>query len=367
MAGVIVHEWIAQTGGSENVAEIMAAIYPDADIVCLWNDSVGRFEPDRVRESWLANTPLRRSKALAVPFMPTTWRRMADRNYDFALISSHLFAHHARFKGVPESRRYVYVHSPARYIWHPHLDRRGASLVARAVSASLKPIDRRRAQETQHFAVNSNYVQKRLEDVWGVASQTIYPPVEVERIQAVQDWSALLGPADLEQLDALPERFVLGASRFVPYKRLEEVIRAGEVSGMPVVLAGGGPLAQALQVRAQAARVPVQIVHQPSTALLTALYQRCAVYVFPPVEDFGIMPVEAMAAGAPVVANSVGGAAETVVPGVTGALVDFTSDNELEAAIDQAMATRQIERVERARRFSVEEFSTSIKSWVTVG
>ena len=131
----------------------MASIYPDAEIVCLWNDSVGRFDPSKVRESWLARTPLRRSKALALLFMPATWRRMSDRQYDFALISSHLFAHHARFSGVPRSRRFVYVHSPARYIWNPELDRRGAGVMARALSRLLKPVDRRRAQEPQHFAV----------------------------------------------------------------------------------------------------------------------------------------------------------------------------------------------------------------------
>jgi glycosyltransferase involved in cell wall biosynthesis len=362
-----VHEWISQTGGSENVAQVMAGIYPDADIVCLWNESVGRFEPDRVHESWLARTPLRRSKALALPFMPTTWRRMTDRDYDFSLISSHLFAHHARFNGVPGSRRFVYVHSPARYIWQPDLDQRGSGLTARAVSAFLKPVDRRRAQETQHFAVNSNFVGQRMRKAWDVTARTIYPPVDVEGIQAVADWSTRLNAAELEQLDSLPDGFLLGASRFVPYKRLDDVIRAGEVSDRPVVLAGSGPLADELQARANAARVPVHIVKAPSTALLRALFGRCAVYVFPPKEDFGIMPVEAMAAGAPVVANSIGGAKESVIPNVTGALTDFVSDSELRAAVSDAQDTVRADRLERARDFSVERFSTEIRSWVGVG
>ena len=366
MAGVIVHEWISQTGGSENVAQVMAALYPDADIVCLWNDSVGRFEPSRIRESWLARTPLRRSKALAVPFMPATWRWMSDRDYDFSLISSHLFAHHARFNGVPGSRRFVYVHSPARYIWRPDLDRRGAGWVARAVSASLKPLDRRRAQETENFAVNSHFVRQRMEDAWGVPAQTIYPPVEVERIQAVADWSTRLDATELGQLATLPGMFLLGASRFIPYKRLDEVIRAGEVSDLPVVLAGDGPLADALHARARVSSIPVYFIKSPSTSLLRALYSRCAAYIFPPVEDFGIMPVEAMAAGAPVVANLVGGSSETVVPDVTGALTDFVLDSDLRQAIERALATRRSDRLDRAGDFSVERFSSAIKSWVSV-
>ena len=364
MAGVIVHEWIAQTGGSENVAEAMAGIYPDADIVCLWNDSVGRFDSSRVRESWIARTPLRRSKPLALPFMPTTWRKMVDHDYDFALISTHLFAHHARFAGVPASRRFVYVHSPARYIWHPDLDRRGASRVARTVSAMLKPMDRRRAQESQHFAANSDFVGRRLKEAWDVPSVTIYPPVEVQQIQAVADWSAALDAGDRQKLAVLPETFLLGASRFIPYKRLDQVIRAGEVSDMPVVLAGDGPLAGELQAAAQASRVPVHIVKKPSTPLLRALYQRSAAYVFPAVEDFGIMPVEAMAAGAPVVANVIGGAAESVLPEVTGALTSFDSDTDLRGAVTRAMATSRQDRVERAQSFSAERFTDEIKAWV---
>jgi glycosyltransferase involved in cell wall biosynthesis len=365
MAGVIVHEWIAQTGGSENVVEVMAGIYPEADVVCLWNDSVGRFNPSQVRESWLARTPLRRSKALSVPFMPATWRRMRDRDYDFALISSHLFAHHARFAGVPDSRRFVYVHSPARYIWSPELDRRGAGMAAKAMSAVLKPIDRQRAQETQNFAVNSDFVRQRLERSWGLPATTMYPPVQVAKIQAEADWSDHLDALDLTQLSALPTSFLLGASRFVPYKRLDQVIRAGEVTGMPVVLAGGGPLAAELRAQAKEATVPVHFIDSPSTALLYSLYQRCAAYIFPAVEDFGIMPVEAMAAGAPVVANRVGGAAESVVSGVTGALTDFESDEDLRQAVEIAIATQREDRLRRARDFSVETFSDNITSWVS--
>lgn len=366
MAGVIVHEWIAQTGGSENVVQVMADIYPEADVVCLWNDSVGRFNPNKLHESWLARTPLRKSKALSVPFMPATWRRMPDRDYDFALVSSHLFAHHARFAGVPAARRFVYVHSPARYIWSPELDKRGAGLAARAMSTVLKPVDRKRARETKNFAVNSDFVRKRMEHSWGLPATTMYPPVQVTRIQSVADWSTRLDEVESAQLAALPAEFLLGASRFIPYKRLDEVIRAGEVSGIPVVLAGDGPLAAELKARAEIASVPVHIVPAPSSALLYALYQRCSAYVFPALEDFGIMPVEAMAAGAPVVANRVGGASESVVAGKTGALTDFECDDELRQAVEQAMSTVREDRLERARDFSVERFSSAITSWVGV-
>jgi len=363
MPGVLVHEWIAQSGGSENVLEVMSEIYPSSDVLCLWNDSRGRFDDERVKESWLARTPLRKSKALALPLMPLAWARRANRGYDWALVSSHLFAHHVRFSGA-QPKRFVYVHSPARYIWTPDLDTRGASLPVRITAAIVKPLDRWRARQTSEFAANSEFVRARIRAAWDVDSRVIYPPVDVERIQEVQDWSKSLASDDRHILESLPEAFVLGASRFIPYKRLEDVIRAGEVSGQPVVLAGNGPELESLRARAAASAVDVHFVLSPSSPLLYALFERCSVYVFPPVEDFGIMPVEAMAAGAPVVANSVGGAAESVVDGATGALTDFGSDNDLAHAVTRAMGTTREDRRTRARQFSKARFVGEIREWV---
>lgn len=365
MAGVLVHEWIARAGGSENVLQVMGETFPDAEIVCLWNDSVGRFEPARVRESWLARTPLRRSKAAALPLMPPAWRTLRYRDYDWALISSHAFAHHARFRGAPDGfRRMVYVHTPARYVWTRGMDARGDHPAARLASLALRPLDRHRAHEGAEFAANSAFVRARIAATWGVDARVIHPPVEVERITAVGDWRAELTPAEAALLDALPEGFVLGASRFIPYKRLEDVIRVGEATGRPVVLAGEGPGRAALQEAAAAARVPVQIVPAPSTPLLYALYQRTDLYVFPAVEDFGIMPVEAMAAGAPVLGPREGGVAETVLPGVTGALIDFRSPAELRSGAEVALGTLAAKRIARAGEFSVARFRAQLTGWV---
>ncbi|MEY2848451.1 MAG: hypothetical protein RI885_1116 [Actinomycetota bacterium] len=365
MAGVLIHEWIAKAGGSENVLEAMSRVYPDADILCLWNDSVGRFDGRSVRESWLAKTPLRRSKALALPFMPAVWRGLRNRDYDWALISSHLFAHHARFRAEPAGfKRFVYVHTPARYIWSPELDRRGDSPAVRAVSSGLKPLDRRRASEGAVFAANSRFVRDRIAAAWESDARVINPPVEVESIQSVADWRERLSAEELATLEALPEAFILGASRFIPYKRLDLVIRTGELADLPVVLAGAGPEAESLAARAERASVPVHFVDAPSGAMLYALYQRALLYVFPAVEDFGIMPVEAMAAGAPVLAQAIGGTAESVVAGVTGALVDFESDHDIRTAVGTAIATGREARLVRARDFSVARFDREIADWV---
>ena len=365
MAGVLVHEWIAQDGGSENVLQAMSEAFPDAEVLCLWNDSTGRFDPRRVRESWLARTPLRQHKALALPLMPATWRTLRHRGYDWALISSHAFAHHARFRGAPRGfRRMVYVHTPARYVWTRSFDARGDHPAARLASHALRPLDRRRAREGAEFAANSAFVRSRIRATWGVDARVIYPPVNVERIQSVPHWRDHLDPAEAAVLGALPADFLLGASRFIPYKRLQDVIRVGEATGRPVVLAGRGPSLPDLQASAAGASVPVHFVAAPSEALLYALYQQTALFVFPAVEDFGIMPVEAMAAGAPVLAQVEGGAAESVVPGSTGALISFGSPGEMRDGVETALATGRAERIDRAKEFSAGRFRTEITSWV---
>lgn len=281
MAGVLIHEWLSQAGGSENVLEEMSRIYPDADIVSLWDDSRGRFDAARVHETWLSRSPLRRSKALALPFMPATWRGLENRGYDWALISTHLFAHHARFRDQPgDFARFVYVHTPARYIWNPELDVRGNSIPVKAMAAALKPIDRRRAQEPASHAANSSFVKDRIAKAWDVESRVIYPPVQVEKIQDVASWKDSLAADDARQFAELPENYILGASRFIPYKRLDLVIRAGELADTPVVLAGNGPELESLRERAAHATVPVHFLISPSGPLLYALYESALLYVF---------------------------------------------------------------------------------------
>lgn len=360
MAGILIHEWLSEHGGSENVFEVLSRMYPDAERFCLWNDSAGRFVG--VEETVLASTPLRRSKAAAALFMPAAWRMLPRRDAEWVLASSHLFAHHARFRGpARDVPKLVYAHTPARYIWAPELDGRGRGALARSIAGMLKPIDRRRAQEPIAIAANSAFVAARIADTWEREATVIHPPVDVA-------WFAgeppRLTAEEEREMATLPREYLLGVSRFVPYKRLDRVIDAGCSSGVPVVLAGGGPDEARLRARASKASVPVHIVHEPSQMMLRALYRGAVALVFPAIEDFGIMPVEAMAAGTPVVASAVGGTAETVVDGVTGALVHEWSAAELRAAVDRAAGATRADCVARANEFDTPVFVKRMTAWV---
>ena len=364
--GAIVHEWVEQSGGAEQVVDAFLSAFPDADLYALWTDAPERFDK-HVQESWIARTPLRRKKALALPFLLPTWRQLtARRAYDWMLVSSHLFAHHARFSNSPETRKFVYAHTPARYIWSPELDRRGDGRLARAAAHFIRPVDRHRAKEADSIAANSEYVRARIEDYWERDARVIYPPVNVDRITARSDWAETLSTQEQSVVDRLPSAFLLGASRFIPYKRLDLVIAAGASLGIPVVVAGRGPEEQRLRELATDLRSDVTFVISPSDSLLFSLYQRAHAFVFPVVEDFGIMPVEAMAAGCPVIAPGIGGTAETVVDGESGS---WMADLSLQAICD---AVERVGRINRAQvpdsvaRFRTARFVAETTEWIGV-
>lgn len=364
MPGLIVHEWIEQYGGAEKVAEEFATIFPDATIACLWDDYPERFAGRSVIESWLSKTPLRRRKVLALPFTLPIWRSLKiPERPDWMICSSHLFAHHARLSGsgkpVP---KYVYAYTPARYVWNPELDGRGNSRAARAFSKPLQAVDRARAQEATSIAAVSHYVRERIQNAWLRDCEVIHPPVDVEYYNSSK--TDLLTPVECDLLESLPDTFVLGASRFVPYKRLDRAIAFGEANQIPVVLAGSGPQESALREMTVSATVPVQVVVRPSQPLLRELYARAWAFIFPAVEDFGIMPVEANAAGTPVIASTVGGTAESVRHGVSGLLLESFSWPEMRAAANALDSITSEDCRRQTERFDRRVFYGAVRSWV---
>lgn len=363
--GVLVHDWVEPVGGSENVLEELAALMPGADLVCAWMNAPQRFPGRRIVETALARPPWRDHKARALLASTVLWRGVPDAGYRWALVSSHSFAHHCRFRHQADDFvKLVYVHSPARYLWNPELDGRGNGLAARLAAGPLRGLDRRRAAEPAALAANSGYVRDRIRAHWHRDATVIHPPVAVRQIRDRVAESELTHQ-DREVLDGLPETFLLGASRLISYKRLDLVITTAGALGWPAVIAGGGPQEAALRQLAAASGVEVQFVGVVSTPLLRALYARAHVYLFPSVEDFGIMPVEAMAAGCPVVAPAVGGTAESVTDGLSGHLV--RKWDEPRTVVDAVRRAAGLDRAavrEAADVFAAERFATRIEEWV---
>jgi glycosyltransferase involved in cell wall biosynthesis len=366
MTGLIVQEWIEESGGAEQVLDALRIAFPDSRLACLWNDDHDRFPPETVDESWIGRSPLRGRKALSLPLMSSTWQRgWGDADPDWVVTSSYVFAHHAGFGTEHGLPKFSYIHTPARYLWEPDLDARTALPLAGLARAYLRRVDRRAASASGSLAANSSFVRERIRRVWDRDARVIHPPVDAASIAAVGDWAEHTTPSERAFLDALPLRgFLMAASRLVPYKRHDAVIRMGSALGVPVVVVGSGPERQRIDALAAASDVPVHVLGRVSDELMRALFQRALAFVFPPVEDFGIIPVEAMAAGCPVIVNRIGGASESVLDGVTGVHYEPDDPAGFEAAVEAASGIRAEAARSRALEFDTGRFIGEVRDWV---
>ncbi len=348
----LVHEWFGSVGGSEKVFLSLAELIPHAKRFVLWKEH--DVEDDfSVHQSWMSRTPLRRSKAVALPFMPLTWRTLTRSQFDVVISSSHAFAHTVKLRDSPGTRYLSYVHTPARYVWSPSLDGRGANPMLAGPRRALQAADIRLSRHIHSYAANSREVQARIRQFWNRDAHVINPPVDTHFF------------GDPPWHDRRQNRdYLLGVGRWIPYKNFDLMIRIAEEAKTPLVIAGGGSQEPILRRLAADARVLVLFEARPSNERLRQLYWGARALLFPAHEDFGIIPVEAQACGTPVIGLSRGGLLETVVDGETGFLVD-----SLRAA-DYAGAISQVDRLSReviqrqASRFSRAIFEANLAKWV---
>ncbi len=347
----VVHEWFAATGGSEAVFLNIAALIPHAERFVLWRDhDVQRTD---LRESWLARTPLRRSKALALPVMPLTWRTLTRSRFDVVVSSTHAFAHTVKM-GSPEQTRYLsYVHSPARYVWSPDFDGRGSGRLLTAPRRVLQRVDIRMSRHVHAYAANSAEVRDRIRRFWHRDAEVIHPPVDTEYFAAAPP-----------RQQAQPRDYLLGVGRWIGYKNFDVMIGIAEEAGVPLVLAGSGPDEAQLRRAATRVRVPVTFEVRPTRERLRELYWGAKALLYPAHEDFGIVPVEAQACGAPVIGLSRGGLLETVVDGQTGYLVPGLEPGQYAVAVAKVDGLDRTTIRANAERFSEPAFARRMSDWL---
>jgi len=336
--------------GGERVLHRLALRHPDADLYTLIHvpeSTSDEIESLRLHTSPLSRLPgVRRHYRKLLPLFPWAARRLRLEGYDLVLS-----IHHAVAKGVqiePGTPHLCYCLTPMRYVWDQidsYLGRGVRRRLARPLVAYLRNFDRRtssRAQVTRFVSI-SHAVAERVERHYARRSVVVHPPVEVERIRP----------------DGLPpDDFYLLVGGFVPYKREEMAVEAFRQLGRRLVVAGDGPLRAGL-----AARAPknVEMLGRVSDAELARLYARCRALIYPQEEDFGIVAVEAQAAGRPVIAFGRCGAAETVLPFHEDAGAEPTPGTGLWFSEQSAAALeRELERFEALEgRFD----ASAIRSW----
>ncbi|MEV0392185.1 glycosyltransferase [Polymorphospora rubra] len=346
----LVHEWYGATGGSEAVFRHISALLPHAEQFVLWKDP--DVDEPQLRESWLARTPLTRAKAAALPLMPVVWRTLTRQRFDVVISSSHAFAHTVRI-GPPETKHLSYVHSPARYVWSPAFDGRGANPMLTLPRQALQKADVRLSRHVHSYAANSQEVRDRIQRYWKRDAVVINPPVDV-------DYFSSAPPADRDQ----PRDYLLGVGRWIPYKNFDLIIAVAEAAGLPVVIAGSGPEEANLRRLAEKASVPVTLLVRPDREHLRRLYWGARALVFPAHEDFGIIPVEAQACGTPVLGLRRGGLRETVVDGRTGFLVDTLDPADYVPLVRQLDPLDRNQLITHAATFSPARFASRFAEWV---
>jgi len=342
----IVHDYFVQDGGAERCAVEFARLLPAATVHTSFFDAErfgDRIDPGRVR-TWplqrLAG-PTERFRAL-LPFYPPYFETLRVRR-GLVVSSSSGFAHAVRTP--PDALHVAYVHTPMRFGWDLDGYFKGSSysLPTRLGGRVLRPLlqrwDRRAAARPDLLIANSGTVQERIRRLWGRPSEIIHPPVDTDEFP----------------LSERDDGFLLVASRMLAYRRLDLAVEAATRLGRDLVVVGEGPERRRLE---SLAGPTVRFLgHVPRTELRD-LMALCHAYVLPGLEDFGIAPVEAMAAGKPVVAFHGGGATETVVEGVTGVFFDHPDARSLAEAIN-ALDSINFDGAairENARRFDVEVF-----------
>ena len=376
MKVALVHESLTHLGGAERVLAELHQLFPEAPIYTLYHDEqvVQTLFPDAdVRLSFLRHFPrvIRRHERLFLPTLPVVPETFDLSEYDVAISSASAFA-----KGVvtrPGTLHICYCHSPTRYLWdwYPSLldeyRTRGFTRAALVVLLHyLRLWDQTAARRVDRFVTNSFATQGRIKKYYGRDAEVIYPPVDVERFTP---HLSTVGPEGLPVRPAvapwkgagfIPTRentgYFLVVSRLSPYKRVGLVVNTFHKLELPLVVAGEGRERRHLERLAgprTSFRGFVPDVELP------ALYAGARAIIFPGEDDFGIVPVEAMAAGKPVIAYRRGGALETVIEGVTGEFFDEPLDAvlaetirqflEKEATYDPLVIRRHAEQFSRAR------------------
>jgi glycosyltransferase involved in cell wall biosynthesis len=349
----VVHERLTEIAGSEHVVEQLALQWPDAQVytsiarpqgipaglsrppVTTWLDSIYHATGER-------------TYAPLMPFMPRAFRGLDIRGVDAVIASHHAFATQAVF--ATDAPVVAYVHSPARWAWDASLRAgEGGGRLGATILTGLSTIARRceiaAAPRLAGVVANSTAVAQRVSQWWGRDAVVVPPPVDIDGFTPDE---------------TVPrEDFFLLAGRLVPYKRPDLAVLAAARADVRLVVAGDG---RAMQQCQELAGPKTTFLGRVSHAELLSLHRRARALLMPGVEDFGIVPVESMATGTPVIALGAGGAVDTVIPELTGIHVAPGTDEEIVDGFATAMRILDPDSFDRtkirewAQRFSREDF-----------
>lgn len=353
----LIHDWLTGMRGGERVLEVLCELYPEADIFTLIHikGSVSEtIESHKIITSKLQKKPFVEKKyRYYLPSMPKAIENFDLKDYDLIISSSHCVA-----KGVKPRNgalHICYCYTPMRYIWDMYDEYFGkgrANFITRmAMNMSrpkLKKWDVESSKRVDYFIAISNHIAQRIKTAYNRDSVVIYPPVNTDKFSISN-----------EQV----EDFYLIVSAFAPYKRIDLAIKAFNKLGYQLKIIGEGQENKKLK---KIAGSNIEFLGWQPDEIIRRYYSKCKALIFPGEEDFGIVPVEAMACGRPVIAYKKGGALETVIDGETGLFFYPQEEEELINAIKQSESINWDSAKTRAQSFKFDNgvFKDKMRSFV---
>ena len=354
MKVALVHEFLTQYGGAERVLEELHKIFPNAPVYTLVYDkgrSRGRFEGWNIKTSFLQHLPFaNKHYKWFLALMPWATESFKFDGFDLVISDSSAFA-----KGilVPKNIPHIcYCHTPTRYLWQMEDEYISTQkipwwtkILARPVLSMQRKWDFKAAQRVTRFIANSHEVAGRIKKYYSRDSEVIYPPVRTDFFTPL---------VDQKRGDCF-----LAAGRLEPYKRLDLVLQACSKLNLPLKVAGTGTVSQDLK---SLAGPQTEFLGWISDEQLRDLYRHARAFIFPALEDAGMMVVEAMACGTPVIAFGQGGAVEFVEHGKHGILFTSQSVDSLSQALKGFERMKFDPNILRARaeEFGVEVFRNTL-------
>jgi glycosyltransferase involved in cell wall biosynthesis len=352
----LVHDWLNQVGGAESVLESLVSLLPGAPIyTSMYAPEImpAQYRTWDIRTTFMQQLPgVTNHHQAYLPVYPLAFSGLSMSGYDLVLSNKSAFCH---FVTPPAGARHVcYCLTPTRFLWQ-YASYREREALPPAVDLALRPVvsllrhsDFAAAQRVSTFIAISTEIQERIRRYYGRESTIIYPPVDLARFFPSGE-----APGD----------YFLAGGRLIPYKRVDLAVRACTELGLRLLVYGDGRDRPALEKMAGPC---VTFLGRVAWDELACLFREARAFIFPGLEDFGIAPVEAQAAGRPVVAFAGGGALDTVLPGRTGEFFAEQSVESLKAVLStfDPMAYDPAECRANAERFGTERFERELREFL---
>lgn len=359
MKVAIVHDWFVG-GGAERVVLELHKMYPEAPIYTAYCSPQWRqrLSGTKVITSYMQNWPFSKLRKFLPPLRALWFSRLDLSAFDLVISSSG-----AEAKGIKVKSPAVhinYCHAPTHYYWSRYDDYMKnpgfgaldplARLGLKLLVGPMRRWDYKAAQRPHFMIANSNYIKQQIKKYYGRDSEVIHPPVDIERFKILNKSS-------------IPRSGYLVAGRQTPYKRIDLAVQACTELGLPLTVIGDGPDHKRL---AKLAGSTISFLVGLSDKEVVKHFQSAQAFIFPGVDDFGIVAVEALAAGTPVIAYQAGGALDYVEPGKTGEFFEHQTNDSLVTAIKKFDSKKfDVATVQKSsQQFSPEVFNRKIAKFI---